>query len=135
MASVAKNTKASYQNMNESLTEKIIGAAIEVHKELGPGLLESIYEEALVYELELCGIPCERKKEIVTKYKGKSIAGQRLDLLVDSTVVVELKAVSKLPEVAMAQVLSYMKSAGVKTGLLINFNHTRLVDGVKRISL
>jgi len=121
--------------MNESLTEKIIGAAIEVHKELGPGLLESIYEEALVCELELRGIPCKIQKEIITKYKGKSIAGQRLDLLVDSTVVVELKAVSKLPEVAMAQVLSYMKSAGVKTGLLINFNHTRLVDGVKRISL
>ncbi|PCJ52826.1 MAG: GxxExxY protein [Candidatus Hydrogenedentota bacterium] len=121
--------------MSDPLTEKIIGAAIEVHKELGPGLLERIYEEALCYELEIRGIPFERQMEAVIRYKGRDIKGQRLDIVVDDSVVVELKSVSKLPEVAMAQVLSYLRATGLKTGLLINFNHTKLIDGVKRISL
>jgi GxxExxY protein len=119
----------------DELTEKIIGAAIEVHRILGPGLLESIYEEALAIELELRGIPFQRQVEIDVQYKGHTIKGQRLDLLVEEQVVVELKSVTNLPEVAMAQVLSYLKAAGLKRGLLINFGNPRLIDGIKRISL
>ncbi len=121
--------------MDDFLTQKIIGAAIEVHKELGCGLLESIYEEALCYEFELRGIKCERQVEIDVIYKGKAIKGQKIDLLVEREVIVELKSLSKLPEVATAQTLSYLKATGLKRGLLINFGEKRLVDGVKRISL
>lgn len=119
----------------DELTERIIGAAIEVHRILGPGLLESIYEEALAIELELRSIPFQRQVEIDVHYKGHSIKGQRLDLLIGGQVVVELKSVTSLPDVAMAQVLSYLKAAGLKRGLLINFGNPRLIDGVKRISL
>ena len=121
--------------MNDFLTQKIIGAAIEVHKILGCGLLESIYEEALCYELELCGMGVQQQVEIDVIYKGKVIKGQKIDLLVEKEVIVELKSLSKLPEVATAQTLSYLKATGLKRGLLINFGVTGLVDGVKRISL
>jgi len=119
----------------DELTERIIGAAIEVHRILGPGLLESIYEEALAIELELRGIPFQRQVEIDVLYKGHTIKGQRLDLLVEGQVVVELKSVTNLPEVAMAQVLSYLKASGLKRGLLLNFGAPKLIDGIKRISL
>jgi GxxExxY protein len=119
----------------DELTEKIIGAAIEVHRILGPGLLESIYEEALAIELELRGIPFQRQVEIDVDYKGHIIKGQRLDLLIGGEVVVELKSVTSLPDVVMAQVLSYLKAGGLKRGLLINFGNPRLIDGVKRVSL
>jgi GxxExxY protein len=119
----------------DELTERIIGVAIEVHRILGPGLLESIYEEALSIEMSLRGIPFQRQVEVDVQYKGHVIKGQRLDILVAGQVVVELKSVSQLPEVAMAQVLSYLKAAGLKRGLLINFGNPRLIDGVKRISL
>jgi GxxExxY protein len=121
--------------MNESVTERIIGAAIEVHRVLGPGLLESICEEALCHELGLRGIGCERQVGVDVVYKGVVIKGQRIDILVEGRVVVELKAVSSLPDVASAQVLSYLKATGLKTGLLLNFGAPRLVDGVKRLSL
>ena len=119
----------------DELTEKIIGAAIEVHRILGPGLLESIYEEALAIELDLRSIPFRRQVEIDVQYKGHTIKGQRLDLLVEEQVVVELKSVTNLPEVAMAQVLSYLKASGLKRGLLLNFGAPKLIDGIKRISL
>jgi GxxExxY protein len=119
----------------DELTERIIGAAIEVHRILGPGLLESIYEEALVVELQLRGIPCQRQVEIDVNYKGHIIKGQRLDILVECQVVVECKSLSKLPDVALAQVLSYLKATGLKRGLLLNFGCPRMVDGIKRISL
>jgi len=119
----------------DELTEKIIGAAIEVHRILGPGLLESIYEEALAIELDLRSIPFRRQVEIDVQYKGHTIKGQRLDLLVEGQVVVELKSVTNLPEVAMAQVLSYLKASGLKRGLLLNFGAPKLIDGIKRISL
>ena len=119
----------------DELTEKIIGAAIEVHRILGPGLLESIYEEALAIELELRGIPFQRQVEIDVHYKGHAIKGQRLDLLIGGQVVVELKSVANLPDVAMAQVLSYLKASGLKRGLLLNFGASKLIDGIKRISL
>lgn len=120
---------------NDPLTEQIIGAAIEVHRILGPGLLESVYEEALCVELRLRDIACERQVEVDVHYKGHVIKGQRIDLLVAGEVVVELKAVTNLPEVATAQVLSYLKATGLKRALLLNFGAARLVDGVKRLSL
>ena len=119
----------------DELTEKIIGAAIEVHRILGPGLLESIYEEALCVEFELRGIPFQRQVALDISYKGRVIKGHRLDLLVDGQVVVELKCVATLPEVAAAQVLSYLKATGLKRGLLLNFGVARLIDGIKRLSL
>ncbi len=117
------------------LTDKIIGAAIEVHKVLGCGLLESIYEEALCLELINQGILFDRQIPIDVVYKGAVIKGQRLDLLIDKQVVVELKSVTSLPDVALAQVLSYLKATGLKRALLINFGEKRLVDGIRRISL
>jgi GxxExxY protein len=120
--------------MMDNLTEKIIGAAIEVHKTLGCGLLESIYEEALCVELLHQDISFERQVSVDVIYKGTRIKGQRLDILVDKQVIIELKSVSLLPDVAMAQVLSYLKATGLKRALLINFGEQRLVDGIRRIS-
>ena len=116
----------------DPLTERIIGAAIEVHRHLGSGLLESIYEEALCLELNLRNIPFQRQVAVNVTYKGHDIKGQRIDLLVDDKVIVELKAVSHLPDIATAQVLSYLKATNLKRALLINFGLSRLVDGVKR---
>jgi GxxExxY protein len=121
--------------MGDVLTEMIIGAAIEVHRVLGPGLLESIYEEALGIEFELRSIPFHRQIGIDIKYKGRAIKGQRMDLIVGDEVVVELKAIPVVPEIVTAQVLSYLKATGLKRALVINFSTRRLVDGVKRISL
>ncbi|TAN38513.1 MAG: GxxExxY protein [Verrucomicrobia bacterium] len=121
--------------MSDPLTEQIISTAIEVHRHLGPGLLESIYEEALCHELTLKNIPFERQKEIDVVYKGRTIKGQRLDLLIQSGVVVEIKSVRHLEDVFVAQTLSYLKSTGLHRALLVNFGAARLVDGVKRISL
>ena len=121
--------------MSDELTGKIIGAAIEVHRELGPGLLESIYEEAMVIELGLQSIPFERQKAVDVFYKGHVIKGQRLDLLIGGEVVLEIKSVRKLEDVFVAQVLSYLKSTKLKRGLLINFGVERLVGGIKRLSL
>jgi GxxExxY protein len=121
--------------MADLLTEKIIGAAIEVHRILGPGLLESVYEQALCHEFDLRGIRYSWQAEVEMWYKDKLIKDHRIDLLVEGEVVVDLKSVSRLPEVATAQVLSYLKATGLKRGLLINFGEKLLIDGVKRISL
>ncbi len=121
--------------MRDQLTEKIIAAAIEVHKTLGPGLLESIYEEALCFEMATVGISFQRQVPIHVMYKGHVIHGQRLDLLVECEVVVEVKSLKSLPEVATAQLLSYLKANGLKRGLLLNFGEKQLVAGIKRISL
>ena len=121
--------------MADLLTERIIASAIEVHRLLGPGLLESIYEEALCYEFGLRGILFERQKEVDIFYKEKIIKGQRLDLVVNGEVVVEIKSVRKLEDVFSAQVLSYLKSTGLNRALLINFGGEMLIDGVKRFSL
>lgn len=121
--------------MPDDLTEKIIGAAIEVHRELGPGLLESIYEEALCYEFELQGIKYHRQKPADIIYKGKVIKGQKIDLLVENEVVFEIKSLSKMPEVTLAQTLSYLRATNLKRGLIVNFGEKRLIDGVKRVSL
>ncbi|MHC2069446.1 GxxExxY protein [Bremerella sp. T1] len=121
--------------MGDELTKAIIGAAIEVHRVLGPGLLETIYEEALCHELTLRGISTQRQVEVAIAYKGMVIRGQKLDILVENEVIVELKSVAKLPEVATAQTLSYLKAAKLKRALLLNFGAKKLIDGIKRISL
>ncbi len=121
--------------MSDDLTSQIISSAIEVHTVLGAGLLESIYEAALCREFELRGISYQRQVAVDVDYKGLVILGQRLDLLVFDEVIVELKSQAKLPEFATAQLLSYLKSTGLKRGLLINFAESKLVNGVKRISL
>jgi GxxExxY protein len=131
-------SRASSVPWGDRLTEKIIGAAIEVHRILGPGLLESVYEQALCHEFDLRGIHYRRQAHIEMFYKGKVIKDQRIDLIVEDDgdrVVVDLKSLSRLPEIATAQVLSYLKATDLKRGLLINFGEKRLVDGVRRISL
>jgi GxxExxY protein len=121
--------------MADELTERIIGAAMEVHKALGPGLLETIYEEALCYELQLQSIAYERQVPADIVYKDHVIKGQRLDLLVEKEVVIEIKSVSKTPDVAVSQTISYLKATSLKRGLVINFGERRLIDGVKRVSV
>ena len=122
-------------NLN-ALTDAIIGAAIEVHRSLGPGLLESAYEECLARELELRGIPFERQKPLPIKYKGFELdCGYRVDLLVAGEVVVEVKAVDALIPIHHAQLLTYLKLGGWKVGLLINFHATLLKSGIKRLVL
>jgi len=117
---------------NDSLTEQIIGAAIQVHRELGPGLLESVYEIFLYHELSLTGLQIERQKVIPVFYKGiKLDAGYRLDMVVENQVVVEIKAVSELLPIHEAQLLSYLKQIGGGTGLLINFNVQLLKHGIR----
>jgi len=116
-------------------TERIIGCAIAVHRELGPGLLESIYEAALAIELEDAGIKFCRQVIVPVRYKGRTIGEHRLDLLVDDTVVVEIKSVERHDPVFEAQVLSYLRIAGKHVGLLINFNSKLLKDGVRRFVL
>lgn len=117
------------------VTEKIIAAAIEVHQHLGPAYHESIYQRALAHEFRLQQISFEREKEISLSYKGQAVGKYRLDFLVDDKVIVELKAVSALSDVHLAQMLSYLSATGKKVGLIINFAETRLVDGIKRVVL
>ncbi|MGF7139208.1 GxxExxY protein [Roseimarinus sediminis] len=115
------------------ISEIIIGCAIEVHKQLGPGLLESAYEECLCYELKIAGLRFERQKPVPVVYKEiKLDCGYRIDILVEDTVVIELKTVEAFSPVHEAQILTYMKFANKKIGLLINFYVTRLKDGLKR---
>ncbi len=117
----------------EELTEKIIGAAIEVHREIGRGLLESAYQACLERELALQGIPFESQKPLSVAYKGVQLdCGYRLDLVVDGKVIVELKAVDELHTVHEAQLMTYLKLSGCRVGLLINFNVTQLTKGIKR---
>jgi len=119
---------------NEALTKNIIGAAIEVHKTLGPGLLESTYQECLARELSIINIPFEKELNIPVEYKGVRIdCGYRLDFLVDKCIVVELKAVDEILPVHKAQLLTYLKLTGVKTGLMINFNVPLLTKGITRM--
>lgn len=117
------------------ISELIIGAAIEVHRHLGPGLLESTYEACLVHELLQSGLQIERQKLLPVVYKGVRIdCGYRIDLLVDERVVVELKAVEAVDPVFRAQLLSYLRLSGCKLGLLINFNVRLLRDGIIRMA-
>jgi len=116
------------------ITGKIIGAAINVHRELGPGLLESAYEICLAYELAEMGLSVERQRPLPVLYKSVRLdCGYRLDLLVENKVVVELKSVEKIEPIHVAQVLSYLKLSGCNVGLLINFNVKILKSGIKRL--
>ncbi|MCK4343350.1 MAG: GxxExxY protein [Phycisphaerae bacterium] len=117
----------------DRLAREVIGAAIEVHRILGPGLLESVYEGALCVELSLRGLPFIRQPSVDLSYKGNIVGKGRLDLLVGNALVVELKAVEALNNVHKAQVISYLRTTGYHLGLLINFNVPILKDGIKRI--
>ena len=120
----------------EDITKVIIGCAIDVHKELGPGLLESAYEECLYYELQKAGLKVEKQKAIPVVYKEIKIdCGYRADLIVEDKIVIELKTVDEFNPVHEAQILTYLKFADKKLGLLINFNVLRLKDGIKRYIL
>jgi GxxExxY protein len=120
----------------DELSGKVIGCAIEVHKNLGPGLLESAYERCLSYELTVAGLRHETQKELPIDYKGLKLdSGYRIDLIVENSVIVELKSAEKVLPIHEAQILTYMKLAGIKVGLLINFNVTKLKDGIKRFVL
>ena len=116
-----------------ALTEAIIGAAIEVHRALGPGLLESAYEQCLCHALTLRSIPFERQLQLPVKYKGISLdCGYRIDVLVHGPVVLELKSIDRLAPIYEAQLITHLRLGGWQVGLLINFNVTVLVDGIKR---
>jgi GxxExxY protein len=116
------------------LTEKVIGCAIEVHKELGPGLLESSYEACLMYELTKHNINALSQVVLPINYKGLEIdAGYRLDILLPNKLIIELKAVDKFSPIHTAQLITYLKLSSIKTGLLINFNEQKLVNGIKRV--
>lgn len=117
----------------EDLTEKIIGAAIEVHREIGPGLLESAYQACMERELALQSIAFEPQKPLMVKYKGIQLdCGYRLDLVVEGKVIIELKAVDDLHPIHEAQLMTYLKMTGCRVGLLINFNVMQLTKGIKR---
>jgi len=116
-------------------TERVIGAAIEVHRVLGPGFLESTYEQAMCYELEDAGIAYQRQKPVHLDYKGRPLGEGKIDLLIEDQVVLELKAVTQLHENHATQVLAYLRATGLRLGLLLNFHEPVLVKGIKRVAL
>ena len=119
---------------NKALTGEVIGAAIEVHKTLGPGLLESAYEECLCREFDIRGLSYERQRELPIEYKGMELdCSYRLDVVVANSVILELKACESLEPIYEAQLLTYLRLTGIKTGLLINFNVPVLRDGIRRL--
>jgi GxxExxY protein len=127
-----RDTESTEMELNK-ITEQVIGAAIEVHRALGPGLLESAYEECLCHELRLRGVAFERQRPLPVEYKGTKLdCGYRLDLLVADVVVVEIKAVESIEPIHEAQLLTYLKLGGWTLGLLINFNVPVLKDGIRR---
>jgi len=132
-ATVSKSTE---EFENNSLTNAIIGGAINVHRELGPGLLESVYEKCLALEITRLGLQVTAQKEIPLTYKGLNLeSGFRADLIIDNKVLIELKSVDQLIPVHTAQVLTYLKLTGLRTALLINFNVQLLKNGIKRLSI
>ena len=121
---------------NDLLTERIIGFAIEVHRQLGPGLLESTYEECLCFELKQVGIAFRRQVPLPVIYKSVRLdCGYRLDLVIENQIIVELKTVERLLPIHQAQLLTYMKLSGMRIGLLLNFNTAVLKDGIRRLML
>jgi len=125
---------AKFKDIND-LTGEVIGAAIEVHKALGPGLLESAYEECLCHELKLRGIEFERQVDLPIEYKGTKLdCAYRMDIVADDQLIVELKSCESLQPIHQAQLLTYLKLTGHKVGLLINFNVPILRQGIKRLA-
>ena len=132
----APESKSTEEFENNSLTNAIIGAAITVHRELGPGLLESVYEKCLALELTRSGHQVAAQKEIPLTYKGLNLeSGFRADLIIENKVLIELKSIDQLMPVHTAQVLTYLKLTGLRTALLINFNVQLLKNGIKRLSI
>ena len=122
------------QKQEDKFSKEIIGAVIEVHRHLGPGLLESAYEECMSHELNLRGLSFERQKPLALTYKGKNLdCGYRLDLVVEGLVILELKAVERIEPIHEAQLLTYLKLSDLKLGILINFNVPVLKNGIKRL--
>ena len=120
----------------DTLSNRVIGCALEVHRNLGPGLLESTYRQCLAFELSLAGLQFQVESPLSVSYKGVLIeCGYRLDLFVENALILELKSVERLLPIHDSQLLTYMKLAGVKTGLLMNFNVQYLRDGLKRMVL
>ena len=117
----------------ELVATEVIGAAIEVHRTLGPGFLEKIYQEALCLELDARGLRFERERAIAVHYRGKAIPGQRIDLIVSGCVLVELKATTRIDMAHEAKVISYLRTTGLQLGLLLNFNSRTMREGLKRI--
>lgn len=122
-------------NRADELAHQVIGAAIEVHRVLGPGFLESVYEEALAIEFTLRNIPFERQRPIALQFKGHKVGDSRLDFLVGEILVIELKAVEAIHPIFPAKVLHYLKMSDLHLGLIINFHVVLLRDGIKRIVL
>ena len=134
--SESKHSENTEEFENNSLTDAIIGAAISVHRELGPGLLESVYEKCLAFELADRGLSATTQQEIPVSYKNLTFdCGFRADLIVENKVLVELKSIDQLLPVHTAQVLTYLKLSNLRTGLLINFNVPLLKSGIKRLSI
>ncbi len=128
--------ESEHNEERDSLSHKVIGLAIEVHRGLGPGLLESAYEECLCYELKINDISFRRQVPLPVVYKSVKLdCGYRMDIVVDDKLIVELKAVEKLLPVHEAQLLTYLKLSGRRTGLLMNFNTPVLKDGIRRLVL
>jgi len=128
--------KKMQQSFGTPLSKLVIGAAIEVHRQLGPGLLESSYEECLCFELVQLGVGHERQVALPIVYKGHRLdAGYRIDLVVERTLIVEVKSVDQLARIHEAQVLTYLRLSGLETGLLINFNAVLLKNGLRRFAL
>ena len=120
----------------DELSNRVIGCAIEVHRTLGPGLLESTYEQCLAHELKLNGMAFKLQWPLPVEYKGICLdCGYRVDILVEDILILELECVEQIKDIHEAQLLTYMKLAGTGTGLLINFNVTKLKDGIKRFVL
>ena len=120
----------------DPLTERVIGCAIEVHRALGPGLLESTYQQCLTHELGLNAIPFRSECSMPVEYKGFRLdSGYRIDILVEDRLILELKSVEEIAGIHKAQLLTYMKLSRIPTGLLINFNVRRLIDGIERFKL
>ena len=131
-----EDTESTEEFVNNSLTDAIIGAAISVHRELGPGLLESVYEKCLTFELADRGFTATTQQEIPVRYKNLTFdCGFRADLIVENKVLLELKSIDQFLPVHTAQVLTYLKLSKLRTGLLINFNVPLLKSGIKRLSI
>ena len=135
MSGITRSNGATEKNLFESeLTDRIIGSAMIVHSALGPGLLESVYETCLEFELKSIGLIVERQKFVPIAYKNMKLDdGLRMDMVVNNLVVIELKCVEKIQPVHEAQLFTYLKLSGIRTGLLINFYTKLLKDGIKRI--
>jgi GxxExxY protein len=135
MSAAGNGEKTANRRQADLVTQAIIGAAIEVHRELGPGFLESVYERALCAELRSRGIEIQTQVVLPVRYKAEIVGELRLDLLVAGCVIVEIKAAESLIPLMTAQLLSYLKATGIKVGLLVNFNVPVLKQGIRRLVL